>query len=344
MYKDYALIIGINDYTPEEDSGLPKLDAAISDAKDFEKWFLEESGFGHADRCKSVYSTSNPLTPIHHQIEGKLTELIDEARKDPEQNRRLFFYFAGHGISLGVDTTNNALCLANWSERKRNDALSSKEYHDAFINFGLFRQVIILLDCCREIKVNVYPKRPDESPAAGSGTHQAEVFWGYATRQNNLSYEITTVDGERRGVFTYVLLNGLRGGAANEKGIVDSINLKRYLDRYVPQEANRKKYTQKPEINNGLAEPEAVFAKVEPAGLVPCAIRFNPQRTGPIELFDGLGQVIQEIVDAGGKEVTFHLEKGLYILKDKSNNDVYPIDIESFRFPLKNPEPFPINF
>ncbi|OQP59660.1 hypothetical protein A3860_36435 [Niastella vici] len=343
MYKDYALIIGINDYT-REDSDLPQLHGAIKDAEGFEEWFVKDSGNDDANgiekHFESVYSKCDPLTPVYDVIEKALGKLLKKAEEEPALNRRLYFYFAGHGIGLDYDTTNNALCLADWSEKKRGNALSSKDYHNTFIKLGLFRQVIILLDCCREIKVNVYPRPPEETPMAGSGPHQAEVFWGYATKFNNLAHEIDTENGDKRGAFTYVLMNGLRGGAANEDGIIDSVNLKKYLDRYVPVAANRDKLSQKPEINNGLTEPESIFAKVDP-GLVPCAIQFQSHRTGPVLLVDGLGKTIEKIVDAGGKKITIDLKKGKYLLKDELNHEVHPINIESFRFPIN---PIAINF
>jgi hypothetical protein len=346
MYKDYAFIIGIDDYIPEREGGPKQLDAAKRDAREFEEWFLKESEGDPKNKfCKSVYSKRERITPIHCEVEEKLDELLDEARKDPDQNRRLYFYFAGHGLGIGQDPTNNALCMADWSARKPNRAISSREYHDLFLNFGLFRQVVILLDCCRDIKMRIKTIPPGDFPAVGSGPHQAEVFIGYAAKSNNPAYEITIVDGEKRGVFTYVLLNGLRGGAADDKGNIASCSLKKYLIKYVPEFANEKQYAQIPDINDGLTDPDSIFATLPAVPSVDCIISFKQKRTGPVMLVDKQGKIIHDNVEAFEKEFTIHLKKGIYLLKDIMNNDEVSIDVEGPRFSFKErPHSIAINF
>jgi len=342
MYKDYAFIIGINDYTPLEEDGLISLNAAINDAMDFEHWFLHESGGGSKERCKSVYSTRNPLKPHQEEIDKQLTALLLEAKKDPEQNRRLYFYFSGHGSGVDFDPTINALCLANWSGMNRNEALSSKEYHDLIINFGLFRQVVIFLDCCRDIKKYVVPRNPRINTVPAAGKHRAEVFWGYAAHYSYKGYEIATETGERRGIFTSVLMKGLRGAAANEEGIINSASLKRYLDKQIPAEASKIELKQKPEINDGLTEPDSVFGRVPAGLLVDCVIRIDENRGRPIHLVNGSGNVIKKILD-GETEVKVSLTKGLYLVKDISNNKHISIEIET-RINNKEPDLIVVNF
>lgn len=330
MYKDYAMIIGINDYTPPEKKGLRTLNAAVRDAQDFAQWFLHESDGGDADRCKTVYSKSKPLAPIHDEIDEKLRELLYEAEKEPAKNRRLYFYFAGHGKGVEFDPTNNALCMADWSESMPNKALSSRKYHDVLINFGLFQQVIILLDCCRDIKTYVSPQDPSFNAIPGLGPHQAEVFLGYSTIYDNLSYELITDEGENRGLFTSLLLKGLRGAASNEDGIINSASLKKYLDKNIPEETKGKRYKQKPDIKDGLTESNSVFAKVQADKQVPCIIHFDHHRAGSIELVGGGGNTIRIFSNVGGKDLPVQLKKGLYLLKDESNHYYKPFLVDAY--------------
>src|SRR5262245_62117290 len=119
--RDFALVVGVNDYP-----GYRTLKGAIEDACDFERWLLDQAEGGGLVRehCKLVKSSPAPVRPIHYDIDDALTELKSAMGKKP--GRRFYLYFSGHGLarrSVGAD-----LCLAGWSEDRRNDALDSEHY------------------------------------------------------------------------------------------------------------------------------------------------------------------------------------------------------------------------
>jgi len=66
--------------------------------------------------------------------------------------RRFYFYFSGHGFAQLQ--TNSHLCLAKWSDKRRNNALDAKSYLNYILATGQFDEVMFFMDCCRIREVN----------------------------------------------------------------------------------------------------------------------------------------------------------------------------------------------
>ena len=260
--NDYALVIGIDDYVQGHSSGgLRKLNGANGDATDIALWLTEEARIVDRKNCHLITSTGTPLGPLRDRIESDLQELINDASHDPLSNNRLFFYFAGHGLGVDLDVDNNALCLANWSGLARNAALSSKEYLDVFIRFSLFKQVFLMADCCRNTRFSARPLASNLDPNQPMGPYNTKRFVAFATQYRGKSFETVDQEGITRGIFTRVLLDGLRGAAADpSSGKTTPVSLKNYLDMNTPIEASKQGFIQEPDVHFNLATGEILFA------------------------------------------------------------------------------------
>ncbi|MFC0514632.1 caspase domain-containing protein [Mucilaginibacter angelicae] len=249
---NYAIIIGINDYIPPERLGLKALQGAIRDAESVHEWVITHGGVT-PERARLITSVLNPLAPLKQQVDAAIVEMMQDILVNGASADRLYFYFAGHGIGVERDLENNGLCTAGWNELFRNsEALSSKEYKQKFMNEGLFKEVVIWLDCCRNTKVYLDPAGgPGIIPNMGPNQNP-QYFLGYATQFQNQAFETAAAaNGEHRGVFTEVLLEGL-AGAANENGQtpVTADELRDHLAYYVPHRAEAAGYIQIPEISH----------------------------------------------------------------------------------------------
>jgi len=65
-----------------------------------------------------------------------LEEIMDAIGNGPA--RRFYFYFSGHGFAQLQ--TNSHLCLAKWSDKRRNNALDAKSYLNYILATGQFRR------------------------------------------------------------------------------------------------------------------------------------------------------------------------------------------------------------
>ena len=130
MKDDFAIIIGINDYTPPNQKGLKTLQGAVNDANRLEAWVASATGGNvPAGNIKKIISSPIPLKPLQDEIDDAFLEIETAIQANGGTARRLYFYFAGHGLGTLDNTANTALCLANWSENRRQSALSSEEYN-----------------------------------------------------------------------------------------------------------------------------------------------------------------------------------------------------------------------
>lgn len=337
MKQNYALLIGINNYTPPQKSGLRPLKGAINDANYVEEWLTAEDGGNlPPENCFIITSTPEPLLPLQEEIDSKIEEMIGQVKTQGGKARRLYFYFAGHGLGSMDNIQDIALCLAKWSELRRNMALSSELYKEVLRQFGYFEEIFLFADCCRNTKINVKPLQPTFAPFQPSpSSGDTRLFIGYATQYQDQSFEAETGNSEMRGVFTRVLLEALRGAAADENGVITADGLRDYLSLHTPLEAQKEGYKQKPEITHSFTSDSPPVLTVIPQenDAIQCHITFDTYRNSMIE-FIGNNGVIETFNAADTKNVTVNLIDKLYLLRDTSNSDSLPIYVSSLNTDL----------
>ncbi|WP_294823242.1 caspase family protein [uncultured Flavobacterium sp.] len=256
--EEYAIIIGINHYTPVNKRGLQTLGGAIPDAEKIYEWIRSETGGGVPEQnAFLIVSQDNPLNPIKHQIDEVISGITHQILERGVAAKRLYFYFAGHGLAVEDDDDNNGLCMANWNEIDKDiAALSSSDYRKKFKTGGLFQEIVMWLDCCRQVQVLFHPQ--------GGGVHrygltQNPVYMkALAAQYENEAFEVSGPKGEKRGVFTEVLLEGLTGGA-DVDGQITAQSLTNYLYKHVPTRAQSYGYSQVPEIYGNHHEQNPII-------------------------------------------------------------------------------------
>ena len=321
--NDYALIIGVNDYTPTPaEGGLRRLRGAVPDATEFNNWILSSTGGNiPPGNCKTITSTNNPDKPLQDHIDEEFVNIQSLVEGKNGEARRLYFYFSGHGFGINSSTKEIALCLVRWSSKFRHNAISSEKYKDRFVQFGFFDEIFVIADCCRNFMLNVIPKEPTFGPAI-SKSKSTKLFTAYSTQYQDSSYEVEQAGSEEtRGVFTKVLLDGLKGGAVIEGGIITAQSLKTYLQKNTIAEAQKINLKQSPYIEHSFDD--------EPIFMVPdfesfkqkCRIEFVTQRSGNVELINGDLLLEATFNPIGHSSVYLELKPGLFVLKDVDSGD-----------------------
>jgi uncharacterized caspase-like protein len=259
---NYGISIGINDYIPPDQQGLRKLDGAIKDAELMNEWMIKFGGVpeGNAFLLKS---TSDKIEPIKDMIDQVISDMVTKiVTKENADADRFYFYFSGHGIGVELDSEINGLCMANWTRFvKDGAALSTTSYKKKFINEGLFKEVIMWLDCCRNTKVNV---NPAAHPGLTQwGTNRPNHFVGFATQYQSMAFEATKKVTERtdesRGIFTEVLLKGLAGAAQSADGRITADSLRDYLKFHTPVLAQESGFLQDPEVTHNASAVSQMY-------------------------------------------------------------------------------------
>lgn len=258
----YAIVVGINDYPGLKD----KLDGAVRDAQIFYEWVTEENGGGvpktaanaclitsrkDLDQFLDLEKKVHQARPNHLDIKKKLKKYWDHSLKKKTENgvqklgKRLYIYLSGHGFEAmhggftnygyNVETYSPALLTANATPRKEgNPYVVPPEYALAFYCRGVFEETILIMDCCRDQREKVRPSFPDIYTKDIIEKEESIRWLAFACQCDKKSKEKKMPDGQIHGVFSYVLMEGLKGGledaASDPTGSITSDLLGYYLE------------------------------------------------------------------------------------------------------------------
>jgi Flp pilus assembly protein TadD len=266
--KRFALVIGIDQYN---DTQINRLDGAANDAKAIAEALVEYSGFPQDQVILLTNGQPQNLQPTKNSILRKLSNLT---RDGVPKDGLLLVFFAGHGI----EKEGHAFLLPTDAEVSNDVNLLQEtaipvERVNAMIRQSGIQQIILILDACRN---NPEVGRGDESQKLSKTytknfdfeTKNSEISAFatlYASELGQTAYEYKE---KKHGYFTWALIEGIKGGAANEQGEVTLSNLRKYLQETVPKRVSLdlgagKRQRPFAEIKGFKAE-DLVFAWVKP--------------------------------------------------------------------------------
>jgi hypothetical protein len=308
---DFALSVGIDVYP-----GLTPLHGAERDAKAFHAWALS-SGVAPA-HAKLIVSSDFPAPanpsqalPGSQEIWNFFELLRTEAVNNNNANlgfmagRRLYMFFSGHGFSPSIDES--AVLMAN-AERDTPHNLSPKVWADRFYDNGLFQEVMLFQDACREPADDVDIPPPYFKKSLMPGGQQRRRFYAMAAKSPLLALEKDVGGGEVRGIFSATLMEGLRGAARDSKtGDITADTLRQYLrdnmaGRLTPTELADEDLAQWPDVYGSepiVIVPSAAFAGGGGGGAAPAAA--GPQLF-PVQIALP-GAKAAEVLDSGRQKV-----------------------------------------
>jgi hypothetical protein len=232
--KRYALIIGVDKYA---DTQIATLGGASNDARALADALVRYAGFP-ADQV-ILLATDQPAErqPTRGNILRRLSNLANDFPKDG----LLLFSFAGHGMERG----GQAFLLPSDAQVSddvtllEQTAVNVVNVRDWVKKSGA-KQVLMLLDACRNDPGGRAdaPNNLTETYMRGFNfnvrNREVEAFATlYATDIGHRAYEYKE---KKQGYFTWALVEGLKGAAANERGEVTLDGLVKYLEERVPKQ------------------------------------------------------------------------------------------------------------
>jgi tetratricopeptide (TPR) repeat protein len=236
--KRWALLIGVDNYADEQTSDRH---SSATDARTLADALVQYAGFP-SDQV-ILLSSDQPLQlqPSSKTITQSLTGLRGRVPEDG----LLLVSFAGHGI----DHKGRSYLLP--SDAPSLDDLSLLEFtavnverlKELIRNTGV-KQVVLLVDASKN---NLTPGRQSSDNPMTSAFSNSFKFdlnrrevtsfaTVYATAVGQRAYEYRV---KKQGYFTWALVEGLRGEAANDKGEVTLSGLVKYVQETVPKYVQR---------------------------------------------------------------------------------------------------------
>jgi hypothetical protein len=333
--RHYALVIGINDYPDAPDSY--RLNGAVNDAKNVERWLLDENGGGlMKEHCFTLYVDPEDQQgelegyPDRYHIDKTLKSIRSQLKKkykaSEETAERFYFYFSGHGQSMRLEDDNILMCMASWGPDAPNANLSSRLLIKDFLERCLpCEELVFWTDCCRLRATDIragFLEQGCRTPWKKG--FQPKLFWAGATLHDTPAGEALDDKQKNSGYFTRALIEGLKSGKG-DKGISWS-GLSDYLKSRVEQIAHQDNFPQRAEVRYKDEGEQLYFGNLcEGSNLT---IKLKGMNRN-IELFFNAVESKKKWSNVSGNIVYENLELGLYKLVDLDDENSRLIDCSS---------------
>ena len=228
--KLWSLLVGVNSYL---DQNLPCLRYSASDCKGLAEALLEATqGFPRKEVI--VHHDEAELPPTRETVRASLNSIVAAAK--PEDT--ILLYFSGHGV-LDPNTQEVVLCLADTNKDDlHHTGLKLPEVLQLLSNLGVHRQML-WLDACHSGDITLRGAKGEaRNSAVINPADQLEQVLRQRAAQSKGFYALLSCDQKQRswefpelkhGLFTYYLMRGLRGEAADSQGIIEADGLYKYV-------------------------------------------------------------------------------------------------------------------
>lgn len=323
---DYAILVGINRY-PELGEGNSPIDlqGPGNDVQAIRAWLLDPAGGGFPDAGKilEVAVGSGATGPTAEQLDRLVSQLDDiaqanrKARKGMQVGRRLYIYMSGHGFS----PARQRACLFTADAKER---LGLNVHATGWLTWlqdaAYFREFVLWVDACMNRVSFVLPHDPPLPLAAASIPPRASFVAFAAQRPLKAVEAAMPEDADRmHGVFTWTLLEGLRGAAADANGRVTGRSLADWLRnaqsaRYSPRDREDRDVAQEPEV----VQEDAALIFTRGVGLPAYAVGFSfpaAARGAIAQLWAGSPFAVTQRFVVGDTPKTLSLKPGLYLME-----------------------------
>ncbi len=266
--KDFAVIVGVQTYPalddPTSDDYRPLL-GPVNDANAFYDWLTSPEGGDVPDanvaKIAKVYPPPVPTDGVAPR-DSDLQDAFDKIA-GRRGSRRLYIFMAGHGIDVPPPPGQPALLMANAGPRRFNNHFLGRAYADWFYRAGLFDEILLFMDCCRDNFPGALPNPVKFDPMnAADAVDRVRWVYAFGTKWSRRSRE-RAFDGVVRGVFSASLLAGLKGGAADATGRVTAGALRQFLydhlkDFLDPEDVKGARVPQQPDFATWTSDARSI--------------------------------------------------------------------------------------
>ncbi len=228
----YAVIVGIANY---ENQNIPNLNFCNRDAQAFSDYLRSQAGGSvPSDNIRLLIDTNATTAAVYNALNWLHDKCDEDMQEDSKTVNTIYFFYSGHG-DVESQTINELGFLLTYNTPANNYInnavrLEDLNYYAITLSVQFHAKVILVTDACHAGKL------------AGSDLHGPELVGRTlnAVQQNEirlaacLPNELSNENqawGGGRGVFSYYLINGLKGLAdKNHDNIITLDEARDYVD------------------------------------------------------------------------------------------------------------------
>ena len=233
--KLWLFLVGVNSY---QDENFPSLRYSAVDCQGLGD-ALTEAAREFPQKQVIIHHDFAAQTPTLETVRTSLSEIILAAK--PQDT--VLFYFSGHGV-LELQNQQVVLCLSDTQKDDLlNTALKVQELLQMLGSCAAHQQ-LVWLDACHSGSMTLRGSRgdfdaqgSDDSLFRNPTSHLMQVLRNRAAKSKGFYALLSCDQGQRswefpdlgHGLFTYYLMRGLRGEAADSQGVIEADGLYRYV-------------------------------------------------------------------------------------------------------------------
>ena len=234
--QDYALLVGISRY--KDGKQFPPLDGPLNDVERVRDWLMDKV-HGQAVPIDHITTLTTPDDLLKPPLAGwppktvwapnrdGFSKMFNDIAFDNEgkmlrREGRLYLYFSGHGFSLNEDDSPSAALFSADNIGLIHSNLAGTIYAAAVKRAKLFREVVLIMDCCRDVFGNLAYNAPDFNRVENTSSDTVKLYALYAAPRRGKSQERELPDsgGKVVGLMTDAMLRALKEAPSDVSGQV----------------------------------------------------------------------------------------------------------------------------
>ncbi|NJM70464.1 MAG: peptidase C14 [Scytonema sp. RU_4_4] len=242
--KLWILLVGVNEY---QDEGLPSLRYPALDCQGLGE-ALSSATQGFPNKEVIVHHDFAAQPPTLQRIRESLQQIVSQSQSQDS----ILLYFSGHGM-LEPNTQQSVLCLA---DTRQNDLLATGLGMQELVQMlgaSPANQQLVCLDTCHSGDMRLLGNRGSardgyiSESSLNSTTQMMDVLRQRAAQSKGFCALLSCDQGQKswefpelgHGLFTYYLMQGLLGEAADSHGLIEADRLYKYVYRQTLQYINK---------------------------------------------------------------------------------------------------------
>jgi WD40 repeat protein/uncharacterized caspase-like protein len=228
--KLWLLLVGVNQY---QDERLPALRYSALDCQGLGE-ALAGATREFAHKQARIHHDFSPQLPHLSSVRANLKQIAAAAQ--PQDT--ILFYFSGHGI-LDLSSQQAVLCLADTDTDHLLDTGLPLQDVLQLLGNSCAHQQLVWLDACHSGGLSLVGARTPTAgePVFNPTSQLVEVLQQRAQKSKGFYALLSCDQGQQswefpelgHGVFTYYLMRGLHGEAADSQGVIEADGLYRYV-------------------------------------------------------------------------------------------------------------------
>jgi WD40 repeat protein len=236
----WAILVGVNAY---QDDQIPVLRYSAADCRALAE-VLAAATRQFPKKQIIAHHDSGAQLPVRAAVSASFAQVIEQAK--PQDT--VLFYFSGHGL-IEPESKRAVLCLSDTQTDRLLD--TGLQMHELlhWLDQCESRQQLVWLDACHSGELMIPGSRNVVFDTAIETTTTILRLLRQQAIQNKGLYALLSCDQGQRswefpelghGLFTYYLIQGLAGEAADEAGIISADGLYQYLYKQIVEFIHQK--------------------------------------------------------------------------------------------------------